>query len=279
MSSTSIRFNPGKRVIRQLIERNIAIDRGHDHVPREVLDYLTDCIRTLPQITAEHVLIGRIEDADMVWKTQKGAELLCRGPLLDTDIAHERLFRVTTAESLLYLREGPGNRAPNAREQQRLIEDLRNSATSNSLKHQFVGLLRGRRNVCWLTVTPQNVAAGTAAELADFALHLRDSLGLQHLPVNSHLVAMEFNPGFFNRLHVPTVLDGVTNLVYCSWITRPVPGGYAWHLRNHCRGAREFVTQDVSLRNRHLEFTLSYAGQLSNTSASPDWNKLLNDPR
>lgn len=250
-------------MFRALVERNISIDRTTRRAPADALDHLERYIVPLPQTLTNLQLRQCVLGAETEWQSLRGTDLVGLGPVASPEWSRLEMLRILDIRSLLLARDGPGDRTATPRDEEKLLEDVVGQTSTRSLTYLFHGALRGRRNLCWLTPVVSEPTSGIPRASATLAKEYRNTLGLAHIIAKTHLVAMQFDAGFFSRsLHSPCVLDGADNPVYCSWLSNADDGGFTWDLSAHAKGRREFVSCNEKLEGRHREFQLYYVGEL-----------------
>lgn len=89
---------------------------------------------------------------------------------------------------------------------------------------------------------------------------------------NIAAVALEFPAHFFESVHVPTVIDGGVNPLFCVWSVIDDEVGYTWRLDTQSKGLPEVVFQHVYLNS---QATITDLGRTQNNRRSTDWVAFL----
>lgn len=208
---------------------------------------------------------ARIKDADAEWQTSNKDTALCRGSFYDEPLAWSLAHVMKLSAFVIYHTSKPINEDM----EQTYLNWIENNPEEPRACQR--GILRGKRNHCWLTRSQWlhlEFAQLPQEEWAEFArgeLALRVSRGVP-------LVCILFPSRYFKLLAVPSFIDGGANELFCTWYDESEKVGFTWSLTTDSRGLPELVTKDTELTS---EAQVVYLGTPMSPQPRPRYKRRL----
>jgi len=214
---------------------NRAIDRRKQRLPAAMLETYARHLRDKARSPET-----RVRDADSEWQTSNEGTALCCGSRcaepLSSPLAHVMKLSAFVVHHT--------NKPINDRIEQTFLDWMEDNP--EEVRACQRGVLRGKRNHCWLTwrqALLDQLAKLPREAWADFA---RGELALR-ISRNVPLVCILFPEGYFSSANVPTFIDGGSNELFCAWVDESREVGFTWSLVTDKCGLPEMVTKDGEL--------------------------------
>jgi hypothetical protein len=216
--------------LRDLIALNAAIERARNLIPANIVDeYERATYGSLAAILALDVLFNN--------------QYLCAGP----DLPRLRAQSLAHAKELHDYIRFHTNESYSPAALAAVRTSLSTPPGRLRLARAHRGLIRGRRNVAWLTTSA--AVRKHLSPVASAADAVRSILGLSHYNAGIELVLVTTPPDWWSRVHLPTFVDGAGNAAFCLW-THRIDCGLTWDLANNTCGIVEVVSTGHSMDGR-----------------------------